>query len=33
MLLVSILGDFHSSILPIFFEFKEQIRFNEKFGC
>ena len=25
MVLVSILGDFHSSILPIFYEFKEQI--------
>lgn len=26
MTLVSILGDFHSSILPIFFEFKEQLK-------
>ncbi len=25
MLLVSILGDFHSSIMPIFYEFKELI--------
>jgi len=25
MVLVSILGDFHSSILPIFFEFKHKL--------